>query len=98
MLTDGTHKGDVSGRLGGDEFCILFPQTTLEDARICIERIRERLQQMMFGMGNGVPYTVTATFGVAQFHPGLTAAELMEAADKALYKAKQLGRNCTVAL
>ena len=97
LLVDGTRRGDVSGRLGGDEFCILLPQTTANEGLICIERIRERLESMAFGMKTGSPYTVTATFGIAQLHPGMSGAELMEAADKALYEAKERGRNCTVA-
>jgi diguanylate cyclase (GGDEF)-like protein/PAS domain S-box-containing protein len=97
LLVDGTRRGDICGRLGGDEFCILFPQTTSEDGLSCVERVRERLQAMAFGIKTGVPYTVTATFGIAELHPGMSGPELMEAADKALYEAKQRGRNCTVA-
>lgn len=98
LLREGTRRGDVCGRLGGDEFCILFPQTAAAEAHASVERIRERLAMMAFGMKSGQPYTVTATFGIAQLRPGMTGAELLDAADKALYKAKQFGRNRTVAL
>jgi diguanylate cyclase (GGDEF)-like protein/PAS domain S-box-containing protein len=98
LLRDGSRRSDICGRLGGDEFCMLFPQTTAAEAHLCVERIRERLQVMAFGMKRGQPYAVTATFGIAQLRPGMTSAALLEAADKTLYLAKQRGRNCTLAV
>ncbi len=98
LLREGSRRGDVCGRLGGDEFCMLFPQTTADEAHSCVDRIRERLEVMAFGMKSGQPYSVTATFGIAQFRHGMTGAELLEAADKALYAAKQRGRNRTLAV
>ena len=46
-----------------------------------------------FGMGAGSPFSVTATFGVAESEPDVNAKELMESADRALYQAKSAGRN-----
>jgi diguanylate cyclase (GGDEF)-like protein/PAS domain S-box-containing protein len=96
VLRRGLRRGDVAGRLGGDEFCLLFPQTTAEQARVCIERIRERLETIAFGFSGQHPFSVTATFGVVQFIPGMTQEEFIEAADRALYQAKRSGRNRTV--
>ena len=98
LLREGSRQGDVCGRLGGDEFCMLFPQTTADEAHSCVDRIRERLEVMAFGMKSGQPYSVTATFGIAQLRQGMTGAELLEAADKALYAAKPRGRNRTLAV
>lgn len=84
---------DMAGRLGGDEFCFALPRTDAEECARVAERIRERLSTLAFGMSSGSPFSVTATFGVAESEPDVNAKELMEAADRALYKAKSAGRN-----
>jgi diguanylate cyclase (GGDEF)-like protein/PAS domain S-box-containing protein len=85
---------DASGRLGGDEFCFVLPNVDHEEAARLAERIRERLNTMAFGMNSGgAPFTASATFGVARWQPHMGARELMEAADRALYRAKASGRN-----
>jgi diguanylate cyclase (GGDEF)-like protein/PAS domain S-box-containing protein len=85
---------DPSGRLGGDEFCFVLPNVDQEEAAQRAERIRERLSTMAFGMNGGAPFTASATFGVAAWQPDMGARELLEAADRALYRAKASGRNC----
>jgi len=84
---------DTSGRLGGDEFCFVLPGTDDDEAARVAERIRERLCTLAFGMETGSPFSVTATFGVAESRPDIDAKDLMEAADRALYRAKSAGRN-----
>jgi len=85
---------DASGRLGGDEFCFVLPNVDQEEAARLAERIRERLNTMAFGMNSGgAPFTASATFGVAGWQAHMGARELMEAADRALYRAKASGRN-----
>jgi diguanylate cyclase (GGDEF)-like protein/PAS domain S-box-containing protein len=84
---------DFAGRLGGDEFCFALPGTDDDEAARVAERIRARLGMIAFGMETGSPFTVTATFGVAESHPDIGAKELTEAADRALYRAKSAGRN-----
>ncbi|MEO8130401.1 MAG: sensor domain-containing diguanylate cyclase [Bryobacteraceae bacterium] len=93
LLRDGTRESDIPARLGGDEFCIVFPRATAPQAVVCLERIRQRFQDMEF-RGASNSYSVTATFGVAQWTEGMTVKELVEAADQALYRAKEHGRNC----
>jgi diguanylate cyclase (GGDEF)-like protein/PAS domain S-box-containing protein len=86
---------DSSGRVGGDEFCFVLPNADHEEAARLAERIRDRLSTMAFGMnGSGSPFTASATFGIAAWQPNMGARELMEAADRALYRAKSAGRNC----
>ena len=84
---------DASGRLGGDEFCFVLPNVDQEEAARLAERIRERLSTMAFGMNSGTAFTASATFGVAGWQSQMGARELMEAADRALYRAKASGRN-----
>jgi diguanylate cyclase (GGDEF)-like protein/PAS domain S-box-containing protein len=84
---------DASGRLGGDEFCFVLPNVDQDEAARLAERVRERLNTMAFGMHGGAPFTASATFGVATWQPHMGARELMDAADRALYRAKASGRN-----
>ena len=85
---------DVAGRLGGDEFCLLFSWTAAGHAAISIERIRYRLENHVFQTKNGKRFSVTATFGIADLSPeDADMQDLMNAADQALYRAKELGRN-----
>ncbi len=80
---------DVPGRLGGDEFCLVFPHTTAEEALPVVERVRARLSL-------APPAPVTATFGLAGLRPEQgSPQELLEAADLALYRAKHGGKNQT---
>jgi diguanylate cyclase (GGDEF)-like protein/PAS domain S-box-containing protein len=96
LLKEGTRSNDIPGRLGGDEFCIVFPKSTAAQAAICIERIRLRLHQKAFEAGSR-EFAVSATFGIAEWEERMDANELLEAADRALYRAKANGRNCVVA-
>jgi diguanylate cyclase (GGDEF)-like protein/PAS domain S-box-containing protein len=84
---------DVAGRLGGDEFCFALPRTDGNECARVAERIRERLCTMAFGLTSGTAFSVSATFGVAEFEPHMDAKALTEAADRALYRAKSAGRN-----
>jgi len=87
-------SSDFAGRLGGDEFCFVLPETDPDEAARLAERIRERLSTIAFGMASeGVPFTVTATFGGAEWRPHMESKDLLEAADRALYRAKSAGRN-----
>ena len=86
-------SSDIAGRLGGDEFCFALPGTDENESARVAERIRERLGTLAFGMTTGSTFSVTATFGVAISEPDMDAKELMEAADRALYRAKSAGRN-----
>jgi diguanylate cyclase (GGDEF)-like protein len=83
----------VAGRIGGEEFAILLPGTNLVAARLFAEGARNAFSSLPI---DGVPLTkrVTASFGVAEMARDETIAGLMARADKALYIAKNSGRDC----
>jgi len=82
---------DEPARLGGEEFVILLPETPLEGAREIAERLRRRIADDP----RKPRFTVSA--GVAELGRQMQPAELIEAADTALYAAKGRGKNCVVA-
>ncbi|MCU0303657.1 MAG: GGDEF domain-containing protein [Thermoanaerobaculales bacterium] len=85
----------VFARIGGDEFAILSPETGIGGVEILAGRLRESIADHLFetDMVAGA-VRVTCSFGCAALTPGMTSeAELMEAADRALYASKEAGRN-----
>ena len=84
---------DIFGRIGGEEFIIILPQTTCTQALDITERLRKLLESHIFKF-EGCKVQVTASFGIASCNPEVsTLIELMKIADKALYQSKQQGRN-----
>ena len=77
------------GRLGGEEFVLLMPGTSLAEAEVVLERVRRTLQPQA-----GISYTFSA--GVAQAGVGELLPAVIERADHALYEAKRAGRDCSV--
>jgi diguanylate cyclase (GGDEF)-like protein len=94
-LKSALRGADVASRYGGEEFCILLPQTTPEEAMAIAERIRRRVLRMRFPHGKNQPLgAVTVSIGVSTFTPGLDTPQMMiETADRALYQAKNRGKN-----
>jgi two-component system cell cycle response regulator len=90
LLRRSTRVTDIVARFGGEEFVMLLPDTELAQAVASAERIRAALAAERV---EPLPDPVTASFGVAELAAGETAAALMQRADKALYQAKQAGRN-----
>lgn len=79
-------------RYGGEEFAVLFPETPKEEAIRLAERLRATIEAL--APTEEVPRRLTASLGVAAYpDDGRTAADLLRAADRALYRAKTLGRN-----
>jgi diguanylate cyclase (GGDEF)-like protein len=88
-----TRRQDIVGRLGGEEFAVILPETTIETAIALAERMRVEVSMVKLSVG-GVPLTVTTSLGVAEMRPSdRTAEDLLGHADQALYRAKQQGRN-----
>jgi two-component system cell cycle response regulator len=84
---------DVTGRYGGEEFCVLLPETDLEPGRELAERLRQHVAAEAFTAG-ATTFRVTCSVGVAHFTDARQkVADLLQAADKALYRAKELGRD-----
>ncbi|WEK55016.1 MAG: response regulator [Candidatus Cohnella colombiensis] len=83
-------------RYGGEEFALLLPNTSKEQAVHVLDRIRERLSARLFEADGG-PFQVTFTSGVTDIHlDNMHAEQLVEEADQALYVGKESGRNQTV--
>ncbi len=82
---------DSVGRYGGEEFLIVAPECSVDDARVLADRIRTCIAQNRISM-NGRPVTVTISLGTATRASG-NAEELLLAADQAMYRAKLNGRN-----
>jgi len=87
----------VIARLGGDEFAVMSPETTGEDAARLAERLASRVATKKIETANGEKFSVSCSWGVAGLAAGMADFQaLREAADQALYKAKEKGRDGVV--
>jgi len=95
IIQDSIRKSDVAARFGGEEFIILMPETPLEKAFVAMERLRKKVEENAFAIGvEPFNISLTISIGISCFMPSMTKKEIfIEQADKALYKAKQSGRN-----
>ena len=84
---------DVAARLGGEEFAVLLPETGLDGASAVADRLRLSLAELQIPLGVGEKVTVTASFGVAELGESQSVDALLRAADSALYRAKEHGKN-----
>ena len=95
---------DTVGRIGGEEFLILLPETEAEGAAQIAERLREHIANTANDTSAPTPIRITISIGVAVFNPnenpgmarGIALNELMNKADLAMYQAKNEGRNRVV--
>lgn len=88
-LKTATRKVDVVGRYGGDEFLVLLPDTTREDAQVVVDRLVSAVREVGLRYDAGSP--VTASVGVAEATPTDDSISLMRRADKNAYEAKRAG-------
>jgi len=89
-------KSSVLARYGGEEFLVVLPDHSEWGARKRLEIFRERLAAAPMAMDDGRKLTITASIGVASIAEEVDAAELVARADRALYAAKNSGRNQVV--
>ncbi|MBP2628188.1 MAG: response regulator receiver modulated diguanylate cyclase [Firmicutes bacterium] len=94
LLEQRLRSTDVIGRMGGEEFAIIMPNTPVDCAYEVMEEIRMKFESMCYESVNGL-FHVTFSCGLAGFPIYTDPASLYNSADKALYKAKSIGRNVT---
>ena len=99
LLNDSIRKYDVGCRYGGEEFAVILPDTSLDEASALCERFRERVKEHEFTYEK-LTLHITTSVGVAARPTGgiITGRQLLDLADKALYQAKSQGRNQVVAI
>lgn len=96
-VRQGLRTTDIAGRIGGEEFLLVLPETDLEGATLLAERLRQSTCDTPFPLA-GEPLTVTVSLGVAErSHEDREGGTLLARADRALYDAKRQGRNRVVA-
>lgn len=97
ILQEEARQADVIARYGGEEFVHIMPETGSEDARATAERIRRTVEERHFAGEEVLPDGITVSLGVASLPANAeTARSLIQAADRALYRAKERGRNRVV--
>lgn len=98
-LADGVRNIDMASRFGGEEFVLLMPETSIEVATSAAERLRQHIAELEVKGDRGESIRFTISIGVATAPPGNTMdtpSTLVSRADKALYQAKDAGRNRVV--
>jgi len=83
---------DFFGRIGGEEFALVLPETDLQGAVEVAERVRSNLEKTVV-VHDGEEFFITASIGVSQYRTGDLQDTLLNRADKAMYQAKEQGRN-----
>lgn len=82
---------DLLGRIGGEEFVVLLPETGIGNALQAAQRMRTDIERLRIGQ---IQENITLSAGVAEWRNGESGEQLLDRADHALYKAKDAGRNC----
>lgn len=94
ILKNSIRSTDIAGRYGGEEFAVILTNTSLKGAIVIAERIRKFVEALKITVNKDVPpQGNTVSIGIAELAPGETHEDLLAAADAALYRAKEGGRN-----
>lgn len=98
LMKESLRGGDVVARYGGEEFAVVLPETDQQGAMELAERIRRDFDKPL-NINEDLPeLTISISFGVAQWEPhDEEFVDILRRADRALYRAKEAGRNCVVA-
>jgi diguanylate cyclase (GGDEF)-like protein len=96
VIRENVRDVDLPARYGGEEFTILLPATDAEGGRQLAERLRQAAEELRVDVGGHESVSVRSSFGVASFPAEPSAAALMRAGDRALYRAKAAGKNKVV--
>src|SRR6185503_7175829 len=92
LMTRNKREPDFLARLGGEEFVLLLPSTSLAEGLIAAEKLRKTIEAATF-QHKGQREKVTISCGLTEFRTGDTPDAVYDRADRALYAAKQQGRN-----
>jgi two-component system, cell cycle response regulator len=94
VMSDRVRGGDTLGRIGGEEFAMIMPETTLAHARDVCERLRTAVCAQAYEIEGGRKIDVSVSMGLAGWQADMDAmSDLLRAADQCLYRAKSSGRN-----
>ncbi|KQO69299.1 hypothetical protein ASF18_02365 [Methylobacterium sp. Leaf89] len=93
LVSSHVRAGDRVGRLGGDEFMILLPHSDLDLARGVGERVRAAVENAPLALGGQPVASLSLSMGIAAARSGESYEDLARRADRALYEAKEAGRN-----
>lgn len=93
VLREGLRSYDLAGRMGGEEFAILMPNTALAEAKRICDRLRETIENHRIRLPNGAIASVTFSVGLACMQSSENGDQVFGRADRALYDAKADGRN-----
>ena len=94
MLRRSFRRSDVVGRYGGEEFVVIMQDTKIDAAVVVMNRVREEFSRFVhFSDDDGSEFSTTFSAGMSSFPQFSTAEEIQAQADRALYSAKNAGRN-----
>lgn len=92
VVEQALRTGDILGRIGGEEFLVILPETDTDAAQVLAERLRQTLEQTEVSHGDS-SVAIPASFGIAEVVPKESLAQLLARVDAALYASKENGRN-----
>lgn len=92
VLSESTRSSDLAARVGGEEFCIIFPEISLSTSQRLADTLRQSIEMKSFRTQEG-SVNVTVSIGIAEHKPGTDHSTTFKAADEALYQSKRNGRN-----